>query len=206
MNFFTRMDAPSMTTSTFRPDPPEKVIAPSTPAAGTTLYYEDLAEGQCWQSPSRQITKEDVASFSSLTGDFDPLHGAAQGDTAPGGSDKTRMQSPFGAPVAHGLLGLSILAGLSAEHPRAATLALVGILDWHFENPIFFDETVHVVTEIETIAAHGRRAGRVTWLRKLISSDGRLLQQGRFVTLVASIKRDLHGNSTTRSAAPRRPR
>lgn len=191
-----------MTTSTFRTDPPENVLSTPTLTRGATLYYEDLAQGQCWKSPSRQITKEDVMSFSSLTGDCDPLHLAAM----PAGGTKKMLQSPFGAPVAHGLLGLSILAGLSTEYPRAATLALVGILDWQFEHPIFFDEIVHVVTEVETIAPHGRRAGRVTWLRKLISSDGRVLQQGRFVTLVASYKRELHGNSTTSTAAPRQPR
>lgn len=189
-----------MTTSTFRSDPPENVLANKTQTGGAMLYYEDLAAGQCWKSPSRQITRDDVASFSSLTGDFDPLHFAAAGGA------KKLPRSPFGEPVAHGLLGLSILAGLSTEHPRAATLALVGLMDWQFENPIFFDEIVYVVTEIEAVVSHGRRAGRITWLRKLISDDGRLLQQGRFVTLVASHKRELHGNASNSSAAPRQPR
>ncbi len=191
-----------MTTSTFRSDPHENVLTNRTQADGATLYYEDLALGQCWKSPPRQITKDDVATFSSLTGDFDPLHLAAATESNP----RKLMSSPFGAPVAHGLLGLSILAGLSTEHPRAATLALVGIMDWQFENPIFFDDTVHVITEVESITPHGRRAGRITWLRKLISSDGRLLQRGRFVTLVASHKRELHGNSSKSAAAPRQPR
>lgn len=190
----------TMTTSTLRSDPPENVLAHRTLAGGATLYYEDLATGQCWKSPSRQITESDVASFSSLTGDFDPLHLASAGGA------RKLLQSPFGEPVAHGLLGLSILAGLSTEYPRAATLALVGIMDWQFANPIFFGEIVHVVTEVEAISPHGRRAGRVTWLRKLISDDGRLLQQGRFVTLVASHKRELHGNASNSSAAPRQPR
>lgn len=144
------------------------------------LYYEDLAVGQTWVSPTRDITADDVAAFSELTGDFDPLHK---------GEDGSGLHSPFGRPVAHGLLGLSVLAGLSTEFPRAATLALVGISDWQFDNPIFFGETVHVVTEVTGIQAHGRRAGRVTWLRKLISDDGRTLQQGSFVTLVASESR-----------------
>ncbi len=191
-----------MTTSTFRSDPPQSVFTAPTQTDGVTLYYEDLAVGQCWKSPSRRITKDDVTSFSSLTGDFDPLHRSA----AAGSGTKTILPSPFGEPVAHGLLGMSVLAGLSTEHPRAATLALVGIMDWQFENPIFFDEVVHVVTQVETVIPHGRRAGRITWLRKLISSDGRLLQQGRFVTLVASHKREFHGNSSSSTAAPRQPR
>lgn len=159
------------------------------PTRSTTLFYEDLVAGQRWQSPARQITLEDVSSFSSLTGDFDPLHAAGFSDENADNDNDAGSASPFGRPIAHGLLGLSVLAGLSTEYPRVATLALVGITDWQFENPIFFGETVYVVTEVETIATHGRRAGRITWLRKLISSDGRLLQQGRFITLVASNKR-----------------
>ncbi len=113
----------------------------------------------------------------SLTGDDDPLHR----------SDS--QQSPFGEPVAHGLLGLSVLAGLSTRSPNVATLALVGITEWQFESPIFFGDRVQVVTEIEEIQQHGRRAGRVTWRRQLLNQHGRVVQRGRFVSLVASHNR-----------------
>lgn len=130
--------------------------------------------GDRWHSDWREITPEDVADFATLTGDHDPLHR----DNGAG--------SPFGEPVAHGLLGLSILAGLSTEHPNVATLALVGISDWQFEAPIFFGDRVRVMTEIEEIQGHGRRAGRVTWLRQLLNQEGRVVQRGRFVSLVST--------------------
>ena len=130
--------------------------------------------GDRWLSPSREITASDVAHLASLTGDHDPLHGDDAG------------QSPFGEPVAHGLLGLSVLAGLSTEHPCVSTLALIGITDWQFEAPIFFGDRVRVSTEIEEIQQHGRRAGRVTWIRQLLNQHGRVVQRGRFVTLVAT--------------------
>jgi len=191
--------------------PPVAVPTAITQTPGPTLYYEDLVTGQQWESPPREISVGDVSAFSSLTGDFDPLHAAGlSGEkTSEVAAEKTAASepaSPFGRPVAHGLLGLSVLAGLSTEYPRVATLALVGITDWQFENPIFFGEVVHVVTEVETIAPHGRRAGRITWLRKLISSDGRLLQQGRFITLVASNKRTGFGTTSEISAPVRQPR
>lgn len=141
------------------------------------LYLEDLTVGDRWVSDSREITADCVADFAELTGDRDPLH------TDNGAS------SPFGKPVAHGLLGLSVLAGLSTEHPRAATLALVGISDWQFEAPIFFGDLVQVSTEVEEIQQHGRRAGRVTWIRQLLNQDGRVVQRGRFVSLVATKSR-----------------
>ena len=137
------------------------------------LFLEDMNVGDRWESGWREITADDVAEFAVLTGDHDPLHG------------EDGANSPFGEPVAHGLLGLSVLAGLSTEHPRVSTLALVSLTDWEFEAPIFFGDSVQVVTEIEEIRQHGRRAGRVTWHRQLLNQDGRVVQQGRFVSLVA---------------------
>ncbi|NNE00600.1 MAG: acyl dehydratase [Pirellulaceae bacterium] len=138
------------------------------------LFFDDLQVGDHWVSQWREVSGDDVADFAALTGDHDPLH-TDQG-----------AKSPFGEPVAHGLLGLSVLAGLSTNFPRVATLALVGISDWQFDAPIFFGDRVQVSTEIEAIEPHGRRAGRVTWLRKLLNEDNRVLQQGRFISLVAT--------------------
>jgi 3-hydroxybutyryl-CoA dehydratase len=138
------------------------------------LYLEDMNVGDSWLSAWREITGSDVADFAALTGDNDPLH-----------SDNV-SDSPFGEPVAHGLLGLSVLAGLSSEKPYAATLALIGISEWQFEAPIFFGDRVQVLTEIDEIQQHGRRAGRVTWNRQLLNQHGRVVQRGRFISLVAT--------------------
>lgn len=146
----------------------------------TPLYFEDLQPGDIWTSASREITAENVADFAELTGDHDPLH-----------TDQLLgAQSPFGEPVAHGLLGLGVLAGLSSTCPQVATLALVGIREWEFESPIFFGDVVHVVTRVTELSEHGRRAGRVTWLRQLINQNDRIVQRGTFVTLVATRVRD----------------
>ncbi len=156
------------------------------PAAGTDghpssepLCLEDLSVGDVWRSEWREITGKDVVSFAELTGDHDPLH-----TTSTGNGSRT-LRSPFGEPVAHGLLGLGVMAGLSASSPRTSTLALVEVRDWTFEHPIFFGNRVQVMTEIEAIESHGRRTGRVTWYRQLFNQDGRVVQQGRIVTLVA---------------------
>ena len=142
------------------------------------LYMEDLSEGDSWTSPWREISGEDVADFARLTGDHDPLH-----------TDTSGQSSPFGQPVAHGLLGLSVLAGQSTMFPRVATLAFTEVRNWEFKAPVFFDEKVQVVTEVESLEAHGRRACKVVWFRKLINESGKVVQQGRFVTLVASKSR-----------------
>ncbi|HBJ35425.1 MAG TPA: acyl dehydratase [Planctomycetaceae bacterium] len=151
----------------------------------TPLYFEDLHRGDSWVSEVREVTAEDVADFAELTGDHDPLH-----------TDQLlSAASPFGGPVAHGLLGLSILAGLSSTRPNVATLALIGISDWEFDAPIFFGDVVQVVTRVTDLASHGRRAGRVTWLRQLVNQDKRIVQKGMFITLVASRVREKRPNS-----------
>ena len=142
------------------------------------LYQEDLNVGDSWTSDSRMVSADDVAYFARLTGDHDPLH-----------TDISGQSSPFGEPVAHGLLGLGILAGLSTNFPRVATLAFVSVTDWEFTNPIFFGQKVHVVTEIESLEQHGRRACRVVWFRRLVNEQDKVVQQGRFITLVASKSR-----------------
>jgi 3-hydroxybutyryl-CoA dehydratase len=140
------------------------------------IFFEDLQVGDRWISANREITADDVADFAELTGDHDPLHTDQLESSA----------SPFGGPVAHGLLGLSVLAGLSSEQPLVSTLALVSISNWRFEAPIFFGDCVHVVTTVMETSSHGRRAGRVTWLRQLVNQDNRVVQHGTFVTLVAT--------------------
>lgn len=174
---------------------------PSAPSAGMTvdaesqlLHFERLTVGDRWFSPWREITGDDVAEFAVLTGDEDPLHTTAAAD------------SPFGRPVAHGLLGLSLMAGLSSQHPRVATLALTEVSDWKFEKPVFFGDQIRVLTEVESLEPHGRRAGKVIWKRQLLNQDGRVVQQGRIVSLVARGKRLRSTPETPRKAAGVTPR
>lgn len=142
------------------------------------LHLEDLQIGQRWISPSRVISADDVTDFADLTGDHTPLHDHSA-DPAKG--------TPFGRPVVHGLLGLSIMAGLSSEHPRVKTLALVSLGEWEFRHPIYFGDSVHVETEVISLEPHGRRAGRVRWHRRLIGDRGQILQEGTVETLVARL-------------------
>src|SRR5262245_51999961 len=111
------------------------------------LYFEDLAVGQTWDSAARTVTETDVVNFACLTGDFDPLHV----------DHEFARQSVFRKPVAHGLLGISYMAGLSSHTPRVQTAAFVAIEKWAFLKPIFFGDTIHVRNEIVTLEDEGRR-------------------------------------------------
>lgn len=140
------------------------------------LYLEDLAIGRIWTSNARTITETDIVSFAGMTGDYDPLHV----------DHEYARQTPYGKPIAHGLLGLSLMAGLSSNAPRVRTLALVKVSEWQFQCPIYIGDTVHAVTQVESISPRGRRSGEVVWFRRLINQRGECAQSGRIVTLVSS--------------------
>jgi len=141
-----------------------------------SLYFDQLSVGDCWESRSRTITETDVVNFAGMTGDYDPLHV----------DHEFAKQTPFGRPIAHGLLGLSLLAGLSSTAPAMQTKALLGIGQWQFLRPLFIGDTVRVKTEVTDLNSKNRRQGRVTWRRQLVNQADEVVQQGEFETMVAS--------------------
>ena len=138
------------------------------------LYFNDILVGKIWISPRRTITEADVVQFATMTGDFNPLH--VDYDFA--------SKSHYRQPVAHGLLGLSWVAGLGSHFPSVNTLAFTAVRNWEFGRPLFFGDTVFVETTCLEKNSAGRRAGKVVWHRKLINQSDQIVQQGVFETLV----------------------
>ncbi len=139
------------------------------------LFFDELPLGGCWKSRARTITESDVAAFAGLTGDYDPLHM----------DHEHARNTPFGKPVAHGLLGLSFVAGLGSHSPSVQTIAFVSVDNWSFLRPLYFGDTVHVLTEVVEKQSKGRRHGRIRWKRQLVNQRGEVVQEGFFETVVA---------------------
>jgi 3-hydroxybutyryl-CoA dehydratase len=138
------------------------------------LTFEDLRVGDRWISDRRIVSTGEIKEFADLTGDFTPIHV----------DEEYALETPFRGIIAHGLLGLSLLAGLSTEAPRVDTVALVDISGWRFRNPLYVGDEIHVVTEVAAVADHGRRYGQVQWYRKLINQKGEIVQDGMLSTIV----------------------
>ena len=140
-----------------------------------TLYFEQLKVGDRWKTRARTITETDVVNFAGLTGDYDPLH-----------VDREFAKTmPYGRPIAHGLLGLSFVAGLGSYYPMVHTVAFVAVRNWEFKMPAYVGDTVHAIIEVAELKENGRRRGTVIWKRQLVNQDGKVVQQGIFETLVA---------------------
>ena len=112
------------------------------------LFFEDIQIGRVWVSPRRTVTEADVVNFATMTGDLNPLH--VDYDFA--------GKSHYRRPVAHGLLGLSWVAGLGSYFPHTHILAFKAVRDWQFTRPLFFGDTVYVETTCLEKAPSGRRA------------------------------------------------
>jgi len=141
---------------------------------GVNLAFEDLKVGDRWVSDRRIISLGEIKEFADLTGDFTPVHV----------DEEYASETPFRGIIAHGLLGLSLLAGLSTEAPKVDTVAMIDINGWRFRSPIYVGDEVHVVTEVASVADHGRKHGQVQWYRKLVNQRGEIVQDGMLTTIV----------------------
>ena len=150
-----------------------------------SMWFDDVEVGQKWTSQGRTVTESDVSQFASSTGDMNPLH--VNHDFA--------AKGPYRKPIAHGLLGLSWVAGLGSAAPLMQTVAFTAVRSWEFLLPIYFGDTVHVVTECREKLERGRKAGQIIWSRKLVNQKGQTVQQGLFETLVSIRQTDERATS-----------
>ena len=141
------------------------------------LGFDELAPGDEWESPARTVTEADVVAFAGLSGDYNPIHV----------DHEFARNTPFRGPVAHGLLGLAIASGLASNAPRVDTVALLGLVEWKFLEPIAFGDTIRVLTLVVALEPRSRgRRGVVTWRRRLLNQRGEVVQEGLTQTLVRS--------------------
>jgi acyl dehydratase len=140
-------------------------------------WFEDFEVGDEFVTAGRTITHFEIGQFAGLSGDFNPIHT----------DDAFAEASPFGRRVAHGLLGLAVMTGLSNRLGifENATIALLGIKDWTFLGPVFAGDTVHAVVRITDtrLTSDGKR-GVLTREYTLYKQDGTAVQRGVLPLLV----------------------
>jgi acyl dehydratase len=140
--------------------------------------FEDFAVGRQVVTPGRTVTEADVVAFAGLTGDYHPLHTDAQ----------FAAGTQFGERIAHGLLGLGLAAGLLARVGVVSPniLALLGVDDWRFLEPVRLGETVRARATVRAARPSRSRPDRgiVTIEIELTRGDEVVAQRGRMTLLV----------------------
>ena len=139
------------------------------------LYFDDLELGQEWESTGRTITETDIVTFAGFSGDYNPMHI----------DHEYAAQTPFRRPIAHGFGVFSIASGLGVQVPPIRTVALLGVDNWKFMNPVFAGDTIRVVTRVNKMTLQGRgRRGEVVWHKTIYNQEHKIVQEGEVLTLV----------------------
>ncbi|MFB2583600.1 MaoC/PaaZ C-terminal domain-containing protein [Herbiconiux liukaitaii] len=140
-------------------------------------YFEDFETGQVFTTPGKTVTETDVVMFAALTNDNNQVH--TDVEFAAG----TR----YGQRVVHGLFGTSLSLGLIARTGvfEGSAVALLGIDDWRFTEPVFIGDTLTAQVEILGLRLTSSGTTGVVERRiELRNQRGETVQSGRMDILV----------------------
>lgn len=143
------------------------------------MYFEEFEAGQRIVSAARTVTEGDIVLFAGLSGDFNQIHIDAE----------YSKNTPFGARVAHGLLGLSIASGLLVQtgFMEGTIMAFREVNEWKFIKPIFIGDTIHVEAEVkETKALPRIGGGSIIILLDVKNQHGDTVMKGTWTALIVA--------------------
>lgn len=143
------------------------------------LYFEEFQPGLQVFTAGRTVTETDVVNFAGLSGDYNQIHVDAEYSQA----------TPFGQRVAHGLLVLSIVSGLAVQtgFMEGTVLAFREIKEWTFSRPVFMEDTIHAVLEVqETKAVRRLGGGLVVVGLTVFNQRDEAVMKGAWSVLIAS--------------------
>jgi len=142
------------------------------------MEFDEVEEGQSFETAARTVTEADIVNFAGVSGDFYYPH-----------TDEERMgRTPFGGRIAHGALVFSIMTGLvwGSSENRPDVVALYGIDGMRFTEPVYPGDTVHVEAEVtgkeERDTSYG--SGVVTVGCEVVNQDGETVLVCDMKTLV----------------------
>jgi acyl dehydratase len=143
------------------------------------LCWDDVQVGDRCSSGGRTVTEADVVNFAGLSGDFHALH-----------MDETfAAASPAGQRIAHGMLVVSMSAGLVAKLPlmRGIERTTLGLkeLSCRFLRPTMIGDTVSVDLEVvEKRDGSKPDRGVLVMRRSIRNQRGEVLIEGDWVLVV----------------------
>lgn len=122
----------------------------------------------------RAVTEEEIAAFANLTGDHHPIHVDRQ----------FAAETPFGEPVAHGLLVMSLAVGLL---PPEVTQRFVmrRLRDVVFRAPVKVGEQIYVDAEVTAVRTLSPNVDLFELRLRVHRADGRAVLTGKLEAMVA---------------------
>lgn len=112
-------------------------------------YFDQLAVGDVFAGTrGRTVTETDIALFSAVSGDWNPIHNDAA----------FAAEGPFGTRIAHGLLLVSMMTGM-APISGQAVVALYGFDRVRFVKPVMLGDTITYTSRIAGLKPKGDSRG-----------------------------------------------
>ncbi len=141
--------------------------------------FDELAEGQVFNSGGRTITETDVVNYCALTGNWIAIHSNIVY------SSKTR----FGKRLVQGALTYSIATGLIQF--GLGIQANYGIDNMRFLKPVLIDDTVYAKATVIGRKVKDEKYGVIKFLMQVLNQDGDVVQQGEWSLLMLRRREDL---------------
>ena len=143
------------------------------------LFFEDLSPGMSFKSAARTISEADIVAFAGLSGDYNPLHI----------DEEFAKTTVHGSRIAHGLLVLSILSGLSTRVPLMLALSstMIGLagLECRWKQSTKIGDTLHVkLTVMELKPTSKPDKGIVVLSREAVNQHGETVMESIWKLLV----------------------
>jgi len=138
-------------------------------------FFEEIDVGEEYESPARTVTETDIVLFAGVSGDFNVVHTDAE----------LMKTSAFGERIAHGLLALSIQAGLLTRAMAPYASSGPAALRWKFKGPIKIGDTIRVRAKVVGKSDGPKpETGIVTLARTILNQRDEVVQEGETDLLV----------------------
>jgi len=140
-------------------------------------WFEDLHEGDWFETGRIVVTEAHIVSFAGLSGDFFDVHMD---------DDFARAQG-FPRRIAHGILVLALADGLkNRASVRLMVAASLG-WNWHFTDPVFAGDRIGATITILEKRLSSKGKAILTLHLEVTQQEGRVVQKGK-TTLLARLR------------------
>ncbi|MBI3939522.1 MAG: MaoC family dehydratase N-terminal domain-containing protein [Acidobacteria bacterium] len=139
-------------------------------------YFEEFEVGQQFRWGPRAITQDDVAAFSRLTGDFNPLHE----------NEEFAARSVHGGKIVQGALLVSLVIGITAQVGLFEGTAL-GLLEirWRFKKPLKVGDSIRCeMSVIGKSPTSKPDRGVITRHYSILNGKGDVVSEGELAIMV----------------------
>ncbi|WP_299650627.1 phenylacetic acid degradation bifunctional protein PaaZ [uncultured Tateyamaria sp.] len=141
-----------------------------------TRPFGDLVLGDTFNSPSREVTLDDIETFAHFTGDTFYAHM----------DDAAAKANPFfPGRVAHGYLLLSFAAGLFVQPDPGPVLANTGLDNLRFMKPVEAGDSIKVRLTVKAKTPRNDEYGEVRWHVTLTNQDDEAVAEYELLTMNA---------------------